>query len=1477
MTAGKIRIITPLILTFVLLTSISTFTGSMSYVDKDTRHSENHQDYAPDEIIIKFRNPAAGTIGENTFDDPDAAKLDWPGSLGELNKKFRLSRVERLFKNFKANKERTKALLKKDKALLTKREKHILQRLKRAPEKATVPALDRIYKLQFDLAPGQFIQDVLAAYNNDPAVEYAELNYIVTIDSIPNDPYFSFQWSLHNTGQMYPESGKYNHPPGTADADIDAPEAWDIHIGSSEIIVAVADTGIDYTHRDLQGNIWINEAELNGIAGIDDDGNEYVDDIYGYDFINKDSDPKDDNGHGTHCSGVIAAKSNNGLDISGVCWHAKIMGLKFLGSNGSGPISDAIEAFYYAVNNGADVISNSWSGGYVQSAQDAVDYAYSQGVIVTASAGNSGDTSQHYPADYEHVISVAATNSNDERASFSTYGYWVDIAAPGVDVLSLRATGTSMGTTYDDYTTIASGTSMACPHVSGACALLLAAFPEITVGEVSYTLRRSADPIESGICRSGRLNIFEALLAVSRPKGLIRLEQDVYACLGNINVWLSDSDLKGKGTQEVTLTTSGGDLETIALIETPPSIGIFSGTIPTSLAYPNIEDGVLQILHGQIITARYEDANDGTGSPAVAVDTATADCLGPVIFNVQIDIPGPEPTVTFETSEPSKACVWCGLSCEDPNLIIRRHSIPSTYHSIKLLGVSPQTRYFFLIEAEDVVGNTTLDNNYGQCYNFTTNAPGDINVPADYQTIQEAIDYSWNSGTVRVADGIYTGDGNRDIDFKGKAITVRSENGPENCIVDCDGTSTGFYFHNSEGSNSVLDGFTITGGSGRLVCGQYGCTRQGGGIFCYNSSPIIKNCVVRNNTAHYGGGITCGGGSATITNCIISNNTCNTRGGAIYTFSNATINNCIFRNNLSHGSGGAVYGSKLRINNCLIAENSASRHGGGIYAHCTTGDNIITNCTVVNNSGGARDGYGGGIDAYCSDTTITNCIVRGNSAKYGNQISMWSWAQAERATVTVSYSNIQGGKSSVFQAEYSTFYWEAGNIDADPSFANGPDGDYYLSQIAAGQVLDSPCVDAGSDSAAILGMDICTTRTDLIGDAGIVDMGYHYPATVPNPDIDGNWYVDLLDYTFLAGDWQSCSDVNLLPGDIVKNGCVDIKDLMVLLDRWLDCCLTNATNPQPVNQARGVDPNSTLGWLPGLGALYHDVYFGTDADAVANAGHLSPEFMGTFSGTNFDPCSLELETTYYWRIDEVGSACTTQGEVWNFTTQIGLISWWKFDEGEGSIAYDSAGENDGTIYGAQWTTGQINGALDFDGMNDYVCVPDDYSLDLGTHDLSFAFWFKTNDSAIEQMLTKRSTTTGPSNRVWDGYSAALLADGKVNVHFRHSASSDNDVVVTSNALYNDGNWHYLAGVYTRSANLELYIDGMPEGTPADISYAENKDIDLTQPLATGCRIVYGRSNDLYFNGTIDDVRIYDRALNAEEILQLYQNGLKDIP
>ncbi len=941
--------------------------------------------FAPDEIIVKFKNAAAAALEEKTSAGTAAGQLELPGSLDKLNRKFGLRNIKPLLKNFKADRERLKALSNKDKALLTKHEKRILQRLRRAPQKATIPALDRIYKLQFSLAPDESIQEIMAAYNDDPSVEYAELNHRISIRKEPDDPCYPLQWSLDNIGQDYPVSGKYGFPPGTPDSDIDAPQAWDFHTGNSEIVIAVVDTGVDYAHRDLQGNIWINSGEIPG-NHADDDGNGYIDDIYGYDFLNNDSDPNDDHGHGTHCSGIIAAGGNNGLDITGVCWNAKIMALKFLDDKGEGFSSDGVIALYYAAKNGADVISNSWSSPFSSDAmEEVIEYVHSLGVIMVAAAGNKNHALPHYPAFYEHVIAVAATDSDDKRAPFSNYGMWVDIAAPGVDVLSLRAGLTSMGTIYDDYTTVASGTSMACPHVAAVIALIISNHPNTSTHVITERLFRTTDDISSqnpgfdSMLGAGRVNAYKAVR--DGFQGIVTFDSDFYSCDDIVSIEVFDFDLIGQGTHPITLTTDAGDLETVTVFEDTNKPWLFTGTIRTSSDAVIAEDGILQLSHGQIITATYSDGDDGTGNPAATTATATADCVSPEIVNVQIDVPGPEPEVTFQTNEPTTARVLCGLTCGGPYIIEATSSILSTSHSIKLRGVSPTTDYFYIVEAADAVGNKTVDDNAGACYAFTTDVgPRDIYVPAQYPTIQEAIKRSWNGGTVWVADGFYQGPGNRDIDFLGRAITVRSENGPFTCIIDCQGSKVdphrGFYFHKGEGATSVLDGFMIINGY---------ATDEGGGIYCTASSPTLINCMFYSNSAQYwGGAISNRGSSSTLINCTFGENTARW-GGAVaccYCYEGPTLAGCTFSNN-SARHGGALYNdhSRSKVTNCDFSNNSAT-YGAGVYNFGGVYDVSyigpkLQNCTFSANHSSS---LGGGMFNFESSPTVTNCEFNDNSA-----------------------------------------------------------------------------------------------------------------------------------------------------------------------------------------------------------------------------------------------------------------------------------------------------------------------------------------------------------------------------------------------------------------------------------------------------------------------------------------------------------------
>ncbi|MBI3468724.1 MAG: S8 family serine peptidase, partial [Planctomycetes bacterium] len=337
---------------------------------------------------------------------------------------------------------------------------------------------------------------------SNPAIAFFEPNFVVTTAQFPNDDRFSELWGLNNTGQTG----------GTFDADIDAPEAWDISTGSAEIVVGVIDTGVDYTHPDLAGNIWTNPGEVPD-NGLDDDSNGFIDDVHGYDFVGNDGDPMDGNSHGTHVSGTIAAMGNNGVGVVGVNWSASIMALQFLDAGGFGDTADAVRAVNYATmmrtTYGVNIrlTSNSWGGGgFSQALFDAIEASGFAGMLFVAAAGNDGlnnDQSPHYPSNYalDNVIAVAATDHNDNLATFSNYGATsVDLAAPGVAVYS-----TVPGGGYEAF----SGTSMATPHVAGVMALAWSVSPTATKEQIRDAVLAGVDPVASvdGLTvTGGRLN-----------------------------------------------------------------------------------------------------------------------------------------------------------------------------------------------------------------------------------------------------------------------------------------------------------------------------------------------------------------------------------------------------------------------------------------------------------------------------------------------------------------------------------------------------------------------------------------------------------------------------------------------------------------------------------------------------------------------------------------------------------------------------------------------------------------------------------------------------------------------------------------------------------------------------------------------------------------------------------------------------------
>jgi len=353
---------------------------------------------------------------------------------------------------------------------------------------------------------GISVKNALEKLNKNPAVLYAEPDYIVQASVIPDDSSFGDLWGMNNTGQ----SG------GVEDADIDAPEAWDISTGSHDVIVGVIDTGVDHTHPDLIGNVWTNPGEIAG-DGIDNDGNGFIDDIHGINAITSVGDPMDDAGHGSHVSGTIGATGNNGLGVVGVNHNVSIIGCKFLSASGTGSLSDALTCIDYFVdlkNNGINVraTNNSWGGGgFSQALSDAITSSEEANILFVAAAGNDAydnDAQSSYPSGYPHdsVLSVASTTRTDSMSSFSQWGLTtVDLGAPGSDVIS-----TVPGGGYASF----SGTSMATPHVTGAAALAWSVNPDLSAIEMKELLMSSGDDNAAlaGKTASGkRLNVNNAL------------------------------------------------------------------------------------------------------------------------------------------------------------------------------------------------------------------------------------------------------------------------------------------------------------------------------------------------------------------------------------------------------------------------------------------------------------------------------------------------------------------------------------------------------------------------------------------------------------------------------------------------------------------------------------------------------------------------------------------------------------------------------------------------------------------------------------------------------------------------------------------------------------------------------------------------------------------------------------------------------
>lgn len=419
--------------------------------------------------------------------------------------------------------------------------------------KQTINAAEGLVLVQRPVVETQ--ETAVQALAHNPMVEYAEPNYIYRVvggsSTLPTDGRLNKLWGMINTGDTY--GGDAGNIRGKAGIDIDAQRAWEIETGSRDVVVAVIDTGVNYNNPDLQPNIFVNEAEKNGTPGVDDDGNGYVDDIYGYDFAKNDADPMDVYGHGTHCAGTIGAAANNGDGVVGVAWNVRILPIRFLGDDGGGSLANAILSIDYAIKMKATIMSNSWGGGgFSQALMDAIIRAKDAGILFVAAAGNDSndnDSAPQYPASYQvdNVVSVAAIDPSGAMADFSNYGKTkVHIAAPGVNILSYTMRGLESW----------SGTSMATPHVSGVATLLYSqdmTQSYMTVKNRMLASARVLPSLRGRVSTAGMVNAYYALTNTTAPMD----PDDPYNWQKDSQSASSDHPYPAKHKQEWVFTVPG--------------------------------------------------------------------------------------------------------------------------------------------------------------------------------------------------------------------------------------------------------------------------------------------------------------------------------------------------------------------------------------------------------------------------------------------------------------------------------------------------------------------------------------------------------------------------------------------------------------------------------------------------------------------------------------------------------------------------------------------------------------------------------------------------------------------------------------------------------------------------------------------------------------------------------------------------------
>ncbi len=856
--------------------------------------------------------------------------------------------------------------------------------------------LSRIYVLT--LPASTDLETALSTLAADPLVVYAEPDYIGRGAGAPDDQYFPFQWSLHNTGQS----------DGQVGADVDILAAWDMTTGVTSTVLAIIDTGVDLDHPDLAAKV-----------------------VTGYDFANGDADPQDDHGHGTHVSGIAGAVTNNGTGMASVCPACRVMPLKALNSDNWGYYSWWIDAIEYAVDNGAHVINMSMGGtDPSQLLHDAVRYAYSADVPIVVSMMNDGDDTLYYPAAYTETIAVGATDRNDERWSSSNYGSHIDLVAPGASILSAK---------WDDTYAIWDGTSMAAPHVAGVLGLIHGLRPGFTVEELRTVLRATAED-QVGPANEdkqgwdqyfgwGRLNAAQAVQYVVPPAVMMvdgpatGLGSSDYAFVAEVGpvtttqpltyTWetagqspvvhtggLSDTatfnwTVSGTHTISVSVANFGGTIsETHAISIRAAEPGeTFTVCRSGGCDFESIQDAVDFAVNGviiQVATGVYTDVNTRGGlAQVVYLDKGAIIRGGYDIDFTEPPDPEAHPT-TIDAQGTGRALYITGnVSPTVEGLSITGGSAGGLGGG---LGGGDVGGGVYIIDADVTLRNNRIVSN-------TARWGGGVYLWASRSTLTGNL---VTTNTARWGGGIYL----------------------------------------ESGSHASLLGNLL---SGNVV------EKDGGGAYLQESDALLdENVVISNQAGEWGGGLYLYQSDARLSGNRVAGNAATRDGGGIYVWaSDARLDgNLVIANTAEEGGGLYLGNSGPVLTNTIVADNQASQAGSGLYVRGSTPRLLHT--TIARNGTtdpGAGDGSGLWITddgSVYSRVMLTNTILVGHQAGItvaaGSTATLEAtlWGQGAWANGTD-----EAGTGLIITGTPAHNYWGL------PAFLDPDGGDYHVGPSSA--------------------------------------------------------------------------------------------------------------------------------------------------------------------------------------------------------------------------------------------------------------------------------------------------------------------------------------------------------------------------------------------------------------------------------------------